>query len=331
MRLHNRQLKAEFWNDPELLQWPREKRWFYMGLVQLADDSGCVENNAFAFKINLFPSPADADITIELIATWVDELIRAGKLVPYTVQGKEYLFIKNFHKHQSLNKPTPPNKTSVPLPPWITWQPGDKRSSSRYVVSPPQGDGQPLPGSAPDVSSQCLDTSQAQPSHVPPELEKEKEKELELYNTSAYADGGGAARTENPPDNQPSNVVALPELSTEARGVVLHLHRRLEEHGVNHLPRDWHLKQYSVTARIIKSGVSPGELMRCIDWLFADSYWRDKIADMLAVERQYPRFKLAQGGARDGIASDLARRGDAQSKSTLSQYDSVWACAETGG
>mgnify|MGYP007012348422 FL=1 len=48
MRLHNRQIKATFWTDPDILQWPREKRWFYLGLVQLADDSGCIEDSVFA-------------------------------------------------------------------------------------------------------------------------------------------------------------------------------------------------------------------------------------------------------------------------------------------
>jgi len=101
MRLHNRQIKATFWTDPDLLQWPRDKRWFYFGLVQLADDSGCLEDSPFAFKIHLFPSPLDQDITVEVIARWRDELIAEGKLVPYEVEGKRYLFITNFHKHQS--------------------------------------------------------------------------------------------------------------------------------------------------------------------------------------------------------------------------------------
>ncbi|MCL6557397.1 MAG: DnaD domain protein [Firmicutes bacterium] len=135
MRLHNRQIKATFWNDPDLLQWPREKRWFYEGLSQLADDSGCLENSPFAFKLHLFPSPLDADITVELISHWVNELIEQGKLIPYDAGGKKCLFLVNFHKHQALRSPAAPE---VPLPPWVTFTPTDKRRrSGTYTVRNP--------------------------------------------------------------------------------------------------------------------------------------------------------------------------------------------------
>lgn len=133
MRLHNRQIKAAFWNDPDLLQWPRDKRWFYFGLVQLADDSGCLEDSPFAFKIQLFPSPVDADITTDVIEKWCDELVEAGKLVRYEAAGKPCLYIKNFHKHQTLKNCLPPD---VPLPPWITWEPFKSNDrSGKYIIN----------------------------------------------------------------------------------------------------------------------------------------------------------------------------------------------------
>jgi DnaD/phage-associated family protein len=134
MRLHNRQIKATFWTDPDLLQWVREKRLFYMGLSQLADDSGCLEDSPFAFKISLFPSPVDADITVDSLAQWRDEFIAQGKIMPYDANGKPYLFMVNFHKHQTLDKPTPPSKASIPLPPWVVWVKGDTRNKSYYQV-----------------------------------------------------------------------------------------------------------------------------------------------------------------------------------------------------
>ncbi|HHV79066.1 MAG TPA: hypothetical protein GXX40_05570 [Firmicutes bacterium] len=157
MRLHNRQIKAAFWTDPDLLQWPREKRWFYIGLVQLADDSGCLEDSPFAFKIHLFPSPLDADITIETITAWRDELIAEGKLIPYEVEGKRYLFIANFHKHQTPDYPTPPSRASIPLPPWVQWvEEGEKKRKGRYVVSDiPRGfpgNSQGNPGETPPIN-----------------------------------------------------------------------------------------------------------------------------------------------------------------------------------
>jgi DnaD/phage-associated family protein len=132
MRLHNRQIKASFWNDPDLLRWPRDKRWFYEGLSQLADDSGCLEDDPFAFKINLFPSPIDADITEEVLAKWVEELIQDKKLIRYVVGRKQCLFMVNFHKHQSLKNPAAPD---VPLPPFLKWETyKSNKDAGKYVI-----------------------------------------------------------------------------------------------------------------------------------------------------------------------------------------------------
>lgn len=132
MRLHNRQIKASFWNDPDILQWHRDQRTFYIGLVQLADDSGCLEDSPFAFKVQLYPSPMDADITVEVIKGWRDQLVACGRLIPYQADGKACLYLRNFHKHQKLDNPSPPE---VPLPPWITWHPyPSNKKAGRYSL-----------------------------------------------------------------------------------------------------------------------------------------------------------------------------------------------------
>lgn len=179
MRLHNRQIKAAFWNDPDLLQWPRDKRWFYEGLSQLSDDSGCIENSPFAFKLHLFPSPLDDDISVKLITKWVDELINHEKLIPYESSGKRCLFIVNFHKHQTLRSPAPPE---VPIPPWVTFIPSEKqRRSGTYIIGSyydyltptvQSGYGDLTVG----VQSGYGDQPEPEPEPEPEEKEKEKEK-----------------------------------------------------------------------------------------------------------------------------------------------------------
>ncbi len=62
MKIHNRQIKGSFWSDPDLIyELSREQRMFYIGLTQLAEDSGCLEYHTRSIKINLYP--ADNDIT----------------------------------------------------------------------------------------------------------------------------------------------------------------------------------------------------------------------------------------------------------------------------
>lgn len=134
MRLHNRQIKAAFWTDTELIkELPPEGRLFYLGLIQLADDSGCLEDDIMAFKILLFPG--DKEITEERLSEYRKKLVRLGKLIPYLSEDKPCLFLKNFHKHQTLKNPSPPD---VPLPEWVKWEPySSNNRTGKYIVSRP--------------------------------------------------------------------------------------------------------------------------------------------------------------------------------------------------
>ena len=116
-RLRNRILKADYYSDPELLRWPRDKRETYRGLWAIAEDSGCLEDDPWGWKLLIWPSPMDADITTERLEEWRDEMVEAGKLVPYEAEGKRYLWIRNFHRHEL---PPNPQRPDLPLPPWIT-------------------------------------------------------------------------------------------------------------------------------------------------------------------------------------------------------------------
>ena len=133
-RLRNRMVNAEFWTDPELLRWPRDKRQTYRGLWAIAEDSGCLEDDPFGWKLILWPSPMDVDITVELLTQWRDELVTARKVIPYEADGKRYLFLRTFHDYE---KPRNPQRPSLPLPEWVKWLPDNDnkdRSRGKYEV-----------------------------------------------------------------------------------------------------------------------------------------------------------------------------------------------------
>jgi len=116
-RLRNRIRKADYFTDGELLRWHRDKRATYSALWALAEDSGCLEDDPFMWKLLIWPSPMDADITVELLAQWRDELVEAGKLVPYEAESERYLYIKTFHQHEM---PRNPQMNDLPLPEWVS-------------------------------------------------------------------------------------------------------------------------------------------------------------------------------------------------------------------
>lgn len=138
-RLRNRIRKADYFTDGELLRWHRDKRTTYSGLWAIAEDSGCLEDDPFSWKCLIWASPLDADITVDLLAQWRDELVDADKLIPYEADGKSYLFIRTFHAHES---PRNPQRPDLPIPPWLhheitTYKRGSSevsRSSYSYVT-----------------------------------------------------------------------------------------------------------------------------------------------------------------------------------------------------
>ena len=121
MRLRNRWTKATFWTDGALLRWERDKRFFYKSLWACAEDSCCIEDDMFEVKMTAWPSPHDADMTVERMEAWRDEFIEDGKLIPYTngEPGRRYLYLPDMAKHEM---PRNPQRPDLPLPEWVTYE-----------------------------------------------------------------------------------------------------------------------------------------------------------------------------------------------------------------
>jgi hypothetical protein len=100
---------------------------------QLADDSGCLLDDAVTFKYQLYPS--EASVTVEMLEERKNALADAGHLIRYEAQGKKCLFITAFHENQALRHCAAPE---VPLPFWVHWvQNQQKYRSGEYVIGDP--------------------------------------------------------------------------------------------------------------------------------------------------------------------------------------------------
>jgi hypothetical protein len=119
------------------------------------------------WKLMLWGSPLDADITVELLTTWRDELVAAGKLIPYEVDGKAFLYIKTFLQHEH---PRNPQRPDLPLPPWVKCESveGVAKDGKRWVRTT-YADTQHAVRGLNSVSTEAVQTPQPRPapSRVP--------------------------------------------------------------------------------------------------------------------------------------------------------------------
>jgi hypothetical protein len=100
-----RMIDPEFFLDEELAKLSPHARLLYIGLWQICDDNyATLPNRPEWIKAQIFPyEPVEASVLI-------NELVLANKLIIFTCEddGKDYLFIKNFHKFQKIDRPSDP-------------------------------------------------------------------------------------------------------------------------------------------------------------------------------------------------------------------------------
>jgi len=107
-----RTIKPEFWTDKKIIRLSRDARLFFIGLWNFADDNGVLEADPLQLKAWIFP--VDPDIGIEEIEKFLAELEKLELIKIYEINGTSYIWIKNFSKHQKIDRP---RKSNLPLPP----------------------------------------------------------------------------------------------------------------------------------------------------------------------------------------------------------------------
>ena len=125
--MRRRMLNPDFFTDPDIVaNLDYAGRLFYQGLWCIAEDSGCFEPNPLMLKMKIFPGD---DIPLNIIQDYIDKLTELGKIVLYKVGEKEYAWLKNFHRHQKLDRPSPP---SIPLPDWLMFHGEEEFGKQRH-------------------------------------------------------------------------------------------------------------------------------------------------------------------------------------------------------
>ncbi len=137
-----------------------------------------------------------------------------------------------------------------------------------------------------------------------------KESIKEIYkknNTSTIVDEQAQVKIDDQKPTKSKKTTKKPKYSEDDKAIANYLKEKLQSQGVTAFPRDWHLKEYAVAHRLLKSS-NALELKGCIDWLFEDEYWHNKTDSLLVVERQLPKYQLQKGGI-SRVRGDPNRQG----------------------
>ena len=110
-----RSIKPEFWRSEDIADLTVEDRLLFIGLWSYVDDNGVGIDRLADVCADLFALDLERDPpeTFARVSRGLQNLSEAGRIVRYTVEGKSYLHITNWSKHQRIDKP---NKARYPHP-----------------------------------------------------------------------------------------------------------------------------------------------------------------------------------------------------------------------
>jgi hypothetical protein len=106
-----RTIKPEYWDDEKLAKVSRDARLTFIGMWTHSDDFGVVKGHVSWLKNNIFPYD---DLSSDIFRVWLDELAGSGFIAPFDSKGEKFYLIKNFNKHQVIDRPS---KSRNPSPP----------------------------------------------------------------------------------------------------------------------------------------------------------------------------------------------------------------------
>jgi hypothetical protein len=107
-----RQIKPEFYMDDELAQCSRDARLLFPGLWILADRAGRLENRPAKIKAQVFPY--DCDIDAARVRDLLAQLEAHRFILIYEIDGRSYIQIRTFEKHQHCHRNEVPSQIPGP-------------------------------------------------------------------------------------------------------------------------------------------------------------------------------------------------------------------------
>jgi hypothetical protein len=110
-----RSIKPEFWRSDDINVLDVPDRLLFIGLWSYVDDNGVGQDKLSSVAADLFAGDLERDPseTFARVSRGLQNLSEAGRITRYTVDGKAFLYVNNWEKHQRIDKP---NKERFPSP-----------------------------------------------------------------------------------------------------------------------------------------------------------------------------------------------------------------------
>ncbi|GAB5444940.1 MAG: hypothetical protein Fues2KO_52890 [Fuerstiella sp.] len=106
-----RTVKPEFWVSEQVVECSITARLLFVGMLNFADDNGVHSASAKRLKMSIFPGDA---FTTEQVEEWICELETNELVKRFEADGRSWLWITGFSRHQRIDRPS---KSQNPLPP----------------------------------------------------------------------------------------------------------------------------------------------------------------------------------------------------------------------
>lgn len=100
-----RMIDPSFWVDEKLGTIDPHARLLFMGLISQSDDEGRLNGHPALIRSLIFPY--DHQISVDDVEEWLTLLAADERklIIRYEVDYQKYIWIPNFKKHQTINKP----------------------------------------------------------------------------------------------------------------------------------------------------------------------------------------------------------------------------------
>lgn len=224
-----RTIKPEFYRSADIADLCIEDRLLFIGVWSYVDDNGVGRDEEDLVVTDLFAKDyfKDPVATLARVSTGLARLADAGLVVRYKVEGRSYLQVTNWGRHQKIDRPNKPRYprsdadgaeiaatlASVATNP--SWGAEDQRIRGSEDQSSTSGTADAAP--RPDVDSLCsllADLIEANGSKRPNVTKRWKDAARLMLDTDerALAEAEGVIRWSQSDEFWKTNILSMPKL-----------------------------------------------------------------------------------------------------------------------